>query len=143
MKRALVSLAVLLVVLAAALAARAATSAPSAPDRTKVRAWLHDQQEAQQVDLHRWNKNREALDKEVRADTRTLDRRVLIPIIESPTRADAISRAQHALKVLAAPGPADSAAKRLHTKERRITDHAKQSLKRHLNTTTGFLAEFP
>jgi hypothetical protein len=68
---------------------------------------------------------------------------VLIPVINAPTRAAAISRAQHALDVLAAPGQADSASKRLHTAERRITDHAKQSLKRDLTRTTRFLAEFP
>jgi hypothetical protein len=142
-KRALASIAVVLVVFAAVVVAQAATTAPTAPSRTDVRAWLQDQKQAQETDLHHWNRNRRALDEEVRADTRALDREVLIPIIKAPTHATAQSRARRALEVLAAPGPADSASKRLHTKERRITDHAKQSLKRHLSKTTDFLAEFP
>jgi hypothetical protein len=142
MKRALISIAVLLVALGAVVAARAATSS-SAPDRAEVKAWLQDQRRSDRIDIRRWNHSRELLDEEVRADTRTLDRRVLIPVINAPTRAEAITRAEDALQALAAPGPADSASKRLHTTERRITDHAKQALKRHLNRTERFLAEFP
>ena len=142
-KRLVVSAVALLAVLAAGVAARAAPSAPDAPATAEVRAWLEDQQRAEQTDLRRWNRSRAVLDRKVRANTRPLFRRVLIPVINAPTLAEARTRARHALDVLAAPGPADSAAKRLHTAERRITAEAKQGLKRHLTKTSGFLAEFP
>ena len=59
-----------------------------------------------------------------------------------PTLAEARASAQHALDLLAAPGPADSASKRLHTAERQATAEAKQLLKRHLTKTARFLAGF-
>jgi hypothetical protein len=142
-KRVVVSVAALLAVLSAGMVARAAPSAPSSPATAEVRAWLEDQQRAERGDLRRWNRSREVLDRKVRANTRPLYRRVLIPVINAPTLAEARARAQHALDVLAAPGPADSASKRLHTAERRITAQAKQALKRHLTQTSRFLAEFP
>ena len=143
MKRVVVSVVALIAVLAAGVMAGAATSARSAPTTAEVRAWLGDQQRAEQSDLRRWNRSRRVLDRKVRANTRPLYRQVLVPVINAPTLAEAKARAQHALDVLAAPGPADSAAKRLHTAERQATAEAKQTLKRHLAQTTGFLAEFP
>jgi hypothetical protein len=142
-KRVIVSVVVLLAVLGAVVVARASTGAKSAPTGAEVRTWLEDQQRAQQSDLRRWKRSRKVLDREVRADTRPLFRRVLVPVINAPTKAEAIERARHALDVLAAPGPADSAAKRLHTTERRITAKAEQALTRHLTQTSHFLAEFP
>jgi hypothetical protein len=142
-KRLVVSAVALLAVLGAGVVARAAPSAPRAPATAEVRAWLEDQQRAEQTDLRRWNRSRAVLDRKVRANTRPLFRQVLIPVINAPTLAEARARAQHALDVLAAPGPADSVAKRLHTAERQITAEAKQALKRHLTQTSGFLAEFP
>jgi hypothetical protein len=138
-----VSVAALLAVLSAGMVARAAPSAPSSPATAEVRAWLEDQQRAERGDLRRWNRSRKVLDRKVRANTRPLFRQVLIPVINAPTLAEARARAQRALDVLAAPGPADSASKRLHTAERQITAQAKQALKRHLTETTRFLAEFP
>jgi len=142
-KRVIVSVVALLAVLAVGVAARAAPSAPNAPNAGEVRAWLTDQQRSQRADLRRWNRSRKILDRKVRANTRPLYRQVLIPVINAPTLAEARARAQHALDVLAAPGPADSASKRLHTAERQATAEAKQALKRHLTQTSGFLAEFP
>jgi hypothetical protein len=142
-KRIVVSAVGLLAFLGAGVVARAAPSAPRAPATAEVRAWLEDQQRAEQTDLRRWNRSRAVLDRKVRANTRPLFRQVLIPVINAPTLAEARARAQHALDVLAAPGPSDSAAKRLHTTERRITAKAKQALTRHLTQTTDFLAEFP
>jgi hypothetical protein len=135
--------AVLLAVLAVGVVARAAPSAPKAPNTREVQAWLNDQQRAERVDLRKWIRSREVLDRKVRANTRPLFRKVLVPVINASTKAEAIQRARHALDVLAAPGPADSAAKRLHTVERRITAKAEQALRRHLDQTTSFLGEFP
>jgi hypothetical protein len=84
-------------------------SAPSAATTAEVRAWLEDRQLAEQCDLRRWNRRREVLDRKVRANARPPYRQVLIPVINAPTLADARARAQNALDVLAAPGPADSA----------------------------------
>jgi hypothetical protein len=143
-KRVVVSIVALLIVLAAGVMARAAPSAPpKAPSTVEVRTWLEDQQRAERSDLRRWNRSREVLDRKVRANTRPLFRQVLIPVINASTLAEARARAQHALDVLAAPGPADSASKRLHTAERQATAEAKQVLKRHLTQTASFLAEFP
>jgi hypothetical protein len=142
-KRVVVSVAALLAVLTAGVMARSATSAPSVPTGAEVRAWLGAQQRAERSDLRQWNRSRAVLDRKIRANTRPLFRQVLIPIINAPTLAEARGRAQHALDVLAAPGPADSASKRLHTAGRQATAEAKQALKRHLTQTTGFLAEFP
>jgi hypothetical protein len=138
-----VSAVALLAVVGAGMAARAAPSPPGTPATADVRAWLEDQQRAEQADLRRWNRSRARLDRKVRANTRPLFRQVLIPVINASSLAEARARAQHALDVLAAPGPADSASKRLHTAERQATAQAKQALKRHLTQITDFLAEFP
>ena len=142
MKRVVVAVAALLAVLAAGVMARAAPSALNAPSTVEVRTWLEDQQRAERSDLRHWNRSREVLDRKIRANTRPLFRQVLIPVINAPTLAEARARAQHALDLLAAPGPADSASKRLHTAERQATAEAKQLLKRHLTQTARFLAGF-
>ena len=73
-------------------------------------------------DAAAWDARRDALSTAARIrPLRHRFRALLIPIVNE-TRGEARRDARHALRVLAAPGPAPSVAKRLHTRTRRFGD---------------------
>lgn len=137
--RAAVAFAAILGMLCAVAVAGGATSDPSSDE---VASFLADQRAKQQNDLDQWKAARADLDTKIRADTRPLDRSVIIPIINADSLDEAHALAQHALDVLAAPGPADSASKRIHTYTRQFGALGEQMLTHHLNATTDFLSLF-
>lgn len=112
------------------------------PDQEETMAWLEQQEATLKADLVSWEAIRGALDERIRADTRALFREVLVPITQADTLEEAKAAGQHAIDVLAAPGPADSAAKRIHVNTRRAGTEAHQILNRHLNETERFREEF-
>ncbi len=69
-------------------------------------------------------------------------RALLIPIVKE-TRGEARRDARYALRVLAAPGPAPSIAKRLHGRTRRFGDEAFHLLNQHIGDVRRQHAEYP
>ena len=73
------------------------------------------------TDAAAWDARRDRFDRRSIRPLRHRFRALLIPIVEE-TRGEARRDARYALRVLAAPGPAPSVAKRLHTRTRRFGD---------------------
>ncbi len=101
------------------------------PTPGQERAWLRGQQTQYRKDAAAWDRERDAFDANTIRPLRHQFRSLLIPIINE-TRGQARRDALHAFRVLAAPGPAPSVAKRLHTETRQFGDDALHLLNRHL-----------
>lgn len=69
-------------------------------------------------------------DAATRANTRPLFRAELLPIVRATSLAEAQAAGRHALEALAAAGPAESAAKTIHTVNRQMGAECLQGLRR-------------
>ncbi len=118
----------------------AADSTPPTPGQEK--AWLQGLHAQYRKDTVAWNAERDAFDANTIRPLRHRFRSLLIPIINETT-GQARRDARHALRVLAAPGPAPSVAKRLHTKTRQFGDNALHLLNRHIGDVRRRLTLYP
>ncbi len=114
----------------------------SRPTPGEEKAWLKGRQAQYQSDAAAWDAERDAFDANTIRPLRHRFRSLLIPIINE-TRGQARRDAQHALSVLAAPGPAPSVAKRLHTQTRRFGDDAFHLFNQHIGDVTRRLRLYP
>jgi hypothetical protein len=112
------------------------------PTSGQEKAWLQGRQAQYKKDARGWDAKREAFDNNTIRPLRHRFRSLLIPIINE-TRGRARRDARHALRVLAAPGPAYSVAKRLHTKTRRFGDDAFHLLNQHIGDVRRRLEQYP
>jgi hypothetical protein len=86
-----------------------------------------------QADVDRFSAERERVDDEViRPLLRPLIRDLLIPAREADTLEEARFHVNHALDVLARPGPAESVSKTIHTEVRRLGSLGLRALRRHV-----------
>jgi hypothetical protein len=112
------------------------------PTPRQEKAWLQGQLAQYKRDANAWDAEREAFDNRTIRPVRHRFRSLLIPIINE-TRGQARRDARHALRVLAAPGPAPSVAKRLHTRTRRFGDDAFHLLNQHIGDVRRQLELYP
>lgn len=112
------------------------------PTPGEEKAWLKGQQAQYRSDAAAWDARRDAFDANTIRPLRHRFRALLIPIINETT-GRARRDARYALRVLAAPGPAPSVAKRLHTKTRRFGDDAFHLLNQHIGDISRRLKEYP
>jgi hypothetical protein len=111
------------------------------PTRGEEKAWLAGRLVQYKQDLAAWERRREVFDNRTVRPLRHRFRALLIPIIDE-TRGEARRDAEHALRVLAAPGPKRSIAKRLHTRTRRFGVRAKHLLNQHVEDVRRRHAEY-
>ncbi|MGH2965541.1 MAG: hypothetical protein ACRDMH_09185 [Solirubrobacterales bacterium] len=112
------------------------------PTPREEKAWLQSQLGQYKADAAAWDRRREVFDHNTIRPLRHRFRSLLIPIINE-TGGEARRDAQHALRVLAAPGPKFSIAKRLHTRTRRFGDEAFHLLNRHIGDVRRQLTLYP
>jgi hypothetical protein len=112
------------------------------PTPGEEKAWLQGHLAQYKRDANAWNAERDAFDHNTIRPLRHRFRSLLIPIINE-THGQARRDARHALSVLAAPGPAPSVAKRLHTKTRRFGDDAFHLLNQHIGDVRRRLELYP
>ncbi|MGH2966700.1 MAG: hypothetical protein ACRDMH_15150 [Solirubrobacterales bacterium] len=109
------------------------------PTTDQEQAWLAERLVQYRADAADWDAKRDALDTDVIRPLRPLFRDLLLKIVNETT-GQAKADAQHALDVLAAPGPAHSVAKDLHTATRRFGDEALHTLNHHIADIEARLA---
>jgi hypothetical protein len=112
------------------------------PTPREEKAWLQGQLAQYKRDANAWDAQRDAFDHSTIRPLRHRFRSLLVPIINE-TRGQARLDARHALRVLAAPGPAFSIAKRLHTRTRRFGDDALHLLNQHIGDVRRRLTLYP
>src|SRR5262245_614389 len=112
------------------------------PTPREEKVWLQGQLAQYKKDAAAWDARRDAFDHNAIRPLRHRFRSLLIPIINE-TRGEARRDAQHALHVLAAPGPETSVAKRLHTRTRRFGDDAFHLLNQHIGDVRRRLTLYP
>src|SRR5262249_38677962 len=112
------------------------------PTPREEKAWLQGQLAQYKRDANAWDTQRDAFDHNTIRPLRHRFRSLLVPIINE-TSGNAKRDAQHALRVLAAPGPAFSIAKRLHTRTRRFGDDAFHLLNQHIGEVRNRLKRYP
>jgi hypothetical protein len=112
------------------------------PTPGQEKAWLGGRVAQYRKDIAAWDARRDAFDARTIRPLRHRFRSLLVPIVNE-TRGRAKRDAQHALRVLAAPGPAYSVAKSLHTRTRRFGDDAIHLLNQHLGDVRRRHAEYP
>lgn len=112
------------------------------PTPRQEKAWLQGHLAQYKADAAAWDRRREAFDHNTIRPLRHRFRSLLIPII-SETTGKARRDAQHALRVLAAPGPKFSVAKRLHTRTRWFGDEAFHLLNQHIGDVRRQLTLYP
>ena len=112
------------------------------PTPGEEKAWLRGRVVQYKKDAAAWDARRDRFDARSIRPLRHRFRSLLIPIVKE-TRGEARRDARHALRVLAAPGPAPSVAKRLHTRTRRFGDEAFHLLNQHIGDVRRQHAEYP
>jgi hypothetical protein len=112
------------------------------PTPRQEKAWLQGQLAQYRRDANAWDAQRDAFDHHAIRPLRHRFRSLLVPIINETT-GKARRDARYALHVLAAPGPAPSVAKRLHTRTRRFGDDAFHLLNQHIGDVRRRLALYP
>ena len=112
------------------------------PTPAEEKAWLRGRMVQYKEDAAAWDARRDRFDRRSIRPLRHRFRALLIPIVEE-TRGEARRDARHALRVLAAPGPAPSVAKRLHTRTRRFGNEAFHLLNQHIADVRRQHAEYP
>jgi len=110
------------------------------PTRDQEKAWLTERLAQYRADAADWDAKRDALDTDVIRPLRHEFRVRTQAIIDATTLADARSSAQDLRTYLAAPGPANSVAKDLHTATRRFGDEALHTLNHHIADIEARLA---
>jgi hypothetical protein len=128
---------------AAVLAGTAFAAAGSLrPTPREEKVWLKGRQAQYRKDAAAWDARRDAFDHNAIRPLRHRFRALLIPIVNETT-GRARRDARYALRVLAAPGPAPSIAKRLHTRTRRFGVDAAHLLNQHTADVKRRLEEYP
>jgi hypothetical protein len=112
------------------------------PTPREEKAWLQGRQAQYRSDAAVWDARRDAFDRNRIRPLRHRFRALLIPIINE-TNGRARRDARHALRVLAAPGPAPSIAKNLHTTTRRFGVDALHLFNQHIGDVKRRLREYP
>jgi hypothetical protein len=112
------------------------------PTPAQEKAWLRGQLAQYKRDVVAWDARRDAFDRHNIRPLRHKFRALLVPIVNE-THGEAKLDARHALRVLAAPGPAPSVAKQLHTRTRRFGDEALHILNQHIGDVRRRHAEYP
>jgi hypothetical protein len=112
------------------------------PTPGQEKTWLQGQRAQYNKDVAAWDAQRDAFDANTIRPLRHRFRSLLVPIVNE-TRGRARRDARHALNVLAAPGPAYSVAKRLHTQTRRFGDGAIHLLNQHIGDVKRRLSLYP
>jgi hypothetical protein len=112
------------------------------PTPRQEKAWLQGQLAQYKRDVAAWDVERNAFDANTIRPLRHRFRSLLVPIVNE-TRGQARRDARHALRVLAAPGPAYSVAKRLHTRTRKFGDDALHLLNQHIGDVKRRLTLYP
>ena len=112
------------------------------PTPRQEKAWLQGQLAQYKADAAAWDTRRDAFDHNTIRPLRDRFRSLLIPIVNETT-GKARRDAQHALRVLAAPGPKFSIAKRLHTRTRQFGDDAFHLLNQHIGEVRRRVTLYP
>jgi hypothetical protein len=119
-----------------------AGAAPVRPTPREEKVWLQQQLAQYRADAKAWDARREAFDDNAIRPLRHRFRSLLIPIVNE-TSGEARRDARYALRVLAAPGPAPSIAKSLHTRTRRFGVDGYHLLNQHVEDVRRRLKEYP
>jgi hypothetical protein len=112
------------------------------PTPREEKTWLRGQLAQYKKDAAAWDGERDTFDHNTIRPLRHRFRSLLVPIVNE-TRGQARRDARHALRVLAAPGPAGSVAKRVHTRTRQFGDDAFHLLNQHIGDVRRRLELYP